>query len=1263
MSIKKNFFAPLASGLGATRRAAMMLLVMMLTTATTWAAPVTLTSSTSTQTWTNGNTYVANGEVNIEGRITVTGDVTLILTDGCTLRAPNGIEVRKGNSLTIEGGTNGTGTLTIEGGTRAGIGGGYKKSTYSVTYLTQYGDITINGGIVNVQGGSQCAGIGGDFNSELDGNGTITINGGVVNATGGTKAAGIGGGCGSNKNGKYGGCGDIVINGGKVTATGGGDGPGIGPGHDNDDNTSGSLVLGWTNTTDFIKVTGVKSTLNVVYGFSDRLKSINFADEDKKFNISGGGEATIKDITNLESVELIPKGSEQHQLSVATISGISASYDLTGSYLDIPFSVSDAEGNTLTLGTDYTATLGTTSQESTIIHITEGGKYTLTITGKGSYAGSKSIDFEVISIGFKKDANGDDYINMPKTGIYDADIPSGVSSFNVYDDGGAKAQYSNSYDGGLVLTAPDHYVLQLTGTVTTEVQVNNPLDYLMVYDGGSTSAQKIGDKYGSDESGEDIGTLISSGKQMTLTFHSDNSGQRDGLDLKVTLKRDIRSCDIADIDDQTYTGSAIEPAVTVTDGETTLTLGTDYEVAYSDNTIVGTATITITGKENYAKTTSKTFNIVKATPTVTALTAVADLEYNGSAQALVNAGSTDFGTLLYSLDSENYSEDIPTATNAGTYTVYYKVAGDDNHNEISNSLEATIASKAVTNDDITITIPSQVWTGSELTPVITVKDGETELIKNTDYTVTAPSGTIQDAGDYTYTISGVGNYSGEKAATFTIMQPKDIATCDITVPNQTMERFGGGDPYPYIYFKFEDAEYNPTSNVIGEVVTDGEKTLTLGTDYEFGMITFDGPSTHEEKINPCKPGDKCLVEIVGIGDYGGSKWVSFKITYPDANGTWGDLTWAFHDGTLTISGTGAMNATEDNYPWRSIASYVETITIGDGITSIAANAFAGTQDENPYSSVTTISLPSTLTTIGDYAFAYCTGATITVPTSVTTLGANPFNEVRCVEISKPLEDGNDNSDLISKIRFAQSATFTYKRSFTANVASTVCLPFAHTPSSEGTYYTFMAIDKTTSPWTVTMTSNTAASLTANTPYMFKPAATSEVSFSGTASSFDPTSTYSSDVVYDPVVTGGKWNLIGTYESRQWDSSNNTGEIGSVYGFAAQNYDGSSYTVNPGDFVKAMAGASIAPFRAYLKYTAPVSNAPRRGAAEEALPSRMTVRLVNADGDVTAIGTIDTKTGEIRFDSEAWYTLDGRRLNGKPSVKGMYINNGKKIIVK
>ena len=58
-----------------------------------------------------------------------------------------------------------------------------------------------------------------------------------------------------------------------------------------------------------------------------------------------------------------------------------------------------------------------------------------------------------------------------------------------------------------------------------------------------------------------------------------------------------------------------------------------------------------------------------------------------------------------------------------------------------------------------------------------------------------------------------------------------------------------------------------------------------------------------------------------------------------------------------------------------------------------------------------------------------------------------------------------------------------------------------------------------------------------------------------------------------------------------------------------------------------------------------------------------MKLVSASGETTAIGTLDTKTGEMTFDSEAWYTLDGVRLSGKPSKKGLYINNGKKVIVK
>ena len=79
-------------------RLLLTLLFMLLTATTTWAENVTLTSSTKT--WKN-NTYVTNGNVTIADRITVTGDVTLILTDGYTLTAPNGIEVRVGNSNPI----------------------------------------------------------------------------------------------------------------------------------------------------------------------------------------------------------------------------------------------------------------------------------------------------------------------------------------------------------------------------------------------------------------------------------------------------------------------------------------------------------------------------------------------------------------------------------------------------------------------------------------------------------------------------------------------------------------------------------------------------------------------------------------------------------------------------------------------------------------------------------------------------------------------------------------------------------------------------------------------------------------------------------------------------------------------------------------------------------------------------------------------------------------------------------------------------------
>ena len=76
------------------------------------------------------------------------------------------------------------------------------------------------------------------------------------------------------------------------------------------------------------------------------------------------------------------------------------------------------------------------------------------------------------------------------------------------------------------------------------------------------------------------------------------------------------------------------------------------------------------------------FSIAKANITVTAPAAIENLVYSGAAQALTTGGSADGGEIRFSSAKDgNYSEDVITATNAGSYEVWYKVIGDNNHND------------------------------------------------------------------------------------------------------------------------------------------------------------------------------------------------------------------------------------------------------------------------------------------------------------------------------------------------------------------------------------------------------------------------------------------------------------------------------------------------------------------------------------------------------------------------------------------------------
>ena len=289
----------------------------------------------------------------------------------------------------------------------------------------------------------------------------------------------------------------------------------------------------------------------------------------------------------------------------------------------------------------------------------------------------------------------------------------------------------------------------------------------------------------------------------------------------------------------------------------------------------------------------------------------------------------------------------------------------------------------------------------------------------------------------------------------------------------------------------------------------------------------------------------------------------------------------------------------------------------------------------------------------------------------------------------------------------------YKRKFTAGKPVTVMLPFNFVPNDfrrggegdvlTGHFYEFKGIhlDPQTSKWTAEMNevgsddANEVTTMKANHPYLFVPTMSTVPhpykdnleyiyieNYSDGISIFTQGNEGGNKVKpYDGTAdfAWNKWDFIGTYQPRYWydgsDSEHpaeNIGELDKVYGFAGstkevQGVYNNTTTVQAGEFVRAKNGAKIRPTSCYLMWTgyepdyAPARGMTRGAAADEDVPQRITVKLVSASGETTAIGEIDMETGE--FDFSGWYTLDGVKLSGKPSTKGIYINNGKKVAIK
>ena len=168
----------------------------------------------------------------------------------------------------------------------------------------------------------------------------------------------------------------------------------------------------------------------------------------------------------------------------------------------------------------------------------------------------------------------------------------------------------------------------------------------------------------------------------------------------------LAAADVAAIEDQTFTGKAVEPAVTVTLDGQALAAGQDYTVEYADNTAVGTATAVIKGQAGFAGEKAVTFAIVKADNPMTAkgatktvkLAKVKKAKQTIAAVAVKNAaGKVTYkkASGKFAVNTKNGKITVPKGTKKGTYKIKVKVtaAGNDSYNKLTKTVTATIKVK------------------------------------------------------------------------------------------------------------------------------------------------------------------------------------------------------------------------------------------------------------------------------------------------------------------------------------------------------------------------------------------------------------------------------------------------------------------------------------------------------------------------------------------------------------------------------------------
>ena len=289
------------------------------------------------------------------------------------------------------------------------------------------------------------------------------------------------------------------------------------------------------------------------------------------------------------------------------------------------------------------------------------------------------------------------------------------------------------------------------------------------------------------------------------------------------------------IPQQQYTGLPLTPAPEVTLGDQKLKKDVDYSVSYSNNTKAGTATVTVTGINQYTGVAKGTFEIV-GKPSISKqsvnVPSPAKLTYSGSSQTAIAS-------------NEIYTVKNGAATNAGTYKATLSLKDKDSYQWAStgksDDIEVNWSISAASISSAKVSAAKQTFNGQALSPSVTVKLGDRTLKNGTDYAVSYSNN--QHAGTAKATVTGKGNYAGTASGTFTI-SPANISEASISVAAQN----------------YTGSQLTP----VPTVTLDG-KSLESGTDFTTSY-------SNNVKVGTAN------ITVTGKGDYTGSATSTFKIT-------------------------------------------------------------------------------------------------------------------------------------------------------------------------------------------------------------------------------------------------------------------------------------------------------------------------------------------------------------------------------------------------